>query len=176
MNLKEELCAYRNIKKYRNMIDKRNDEIDEMQTVVESLTDSLVKEVKRVSLPYSSKMLQNAYIQQGTEDISMYTFVTEDLKERLFNKEERKLVNFKNILRHGYDFRAYDFYFEYKGFSFVLKIPNVKNANENNLWEIQYGEYQLYHEIELNYLRRITHSYDLDCIADYINSYVNSGW
>lgn len=139
----------------------------------------MVREVKSIYSLYSDKMLYSASWGQAKdaseESKNMFKFVKKDLLERLFeNKEERKEVKFKSISSYGYDSCAYGFYFRYKEIDFEVKIPNIRNANKDNLYEMDFGKYQLFYEKSSKVWDHIKSSYNLDDIANAIQNFV--GW
>ena len=154
------------------MITEQEEEIKKREVIKDSLTSSLVANVKAVVLPYTDKMLQEASNQQSKKKKSereMYEFVTTDLMKRLFGESEVKV---NKIICRGYDINSYGFYFDYKGTSFELRVPNTKNARKDNLQEMWYGEYQLYYAVHSGYWKCVGHSYKLEDIAKAIQDFV----
>lgn len=174
----DELTTYKKIDNYREIVKEQREEISKREIIMDSLMASMVKEVKSIVQPYSDKMLHSASWGQtkdsSDENRKMFKFVTKDLLERLFDdKEERKNVKFIGISSYGYDSCAYGFYFKYKGINFEVKIPNIRNANKDNLYEIDFGKYQLFYEKKSGIWDHIKSSYDLDDIGKAIKDFVN---
>ena len=168
-----EQTLYESIKQYRNLITEQEEEIKKREIIKDSLTSSLVANVKAVVIPYTDKMLQEASRQQGNKKKSereMYEFVTQDLMNNLFGESEEVKVD--KIICRGYDRNSYGFYFDYKGISFELRVPNVANAYKDNLREMWYGEYQLYYAVHSSYWKCVGHSYKLEEIAKAIQDFV----
>lgn len=164
---------YGDIEKYREIIKEQKDEISKREIIIDSLMDALCDRVKAIVLPYSGKMLSAACSQQSKTKKSekeMYNFITTDLTERLFEKGEK--VKFSNVTSYGYDDHAYGFCFTYENVCFELKIPNVKNANKENLSDMRYGRYVLFYKADSHLWSHITSSYDLDIIAKAIQIFM----
>lgn len=162
------------IKRYRRLIKEHRDKISDLEEIVRSLEESLVREIKTVEIPYSSKMLYKAWGGRDDEN-DMRSFIWEDLLERLFPEKERKNVSFNGIIASGYDGYAYLFQFSFKGISFELAIPDVKKATVENYAHMRYGMYLLSHEKSSSYWVSITESYDLDDISKAIMDFVKEG-
>lgn len=159
---------YSGIERYKKLIQKQEDEIAEKQIIIDSLTASLVREIRSITIPYSDKMMNAAWNQQRKatkEERRMYEFIEEDLIQRLFEESERDKVKLTNIIPVNYDHCVYNFWFEYNGITFELGIPNVKRANNDNIDHMHYGEYILRYEKSPNFWDSITSSYRLDDIA-----------
>lgn len=180
--MRKETTISKDIELYRKLINEQKEEISKRETIIDSLMESMVKKVRQITLPYSDKMMYGASCGQKSatnadpKNINMYNFVTGDIIERLFKKEERKEVEFKSISGYGYDSHAYGFYFKYKNILFELKIPNVQHANKDNLYDMDYGKYQLFYEKSHRFYDFIENSYDLDDIAKAIQDFVNETW
>lgn len=166
---------FKDIERHRELIKKQKKEIEEKQMIVDSLTDSMIHRVKQIVIPYSEKMLHAAYCEQNKstkEERTMFDFVKDDLLERIFNKNERKEVEFTGIIPLNYDHCVYNFQFKYKGITFELVIPNVKVADTSNIWHMWYGMYVLRNEEKRCVWGHISESYDLDDIAKAIKEFV----
>lgn len=167
------------IDKYRNLINKEKEIISDHEIIIGSLTESLVREVKNICMPYSEKMMNGAWEQHKLTNKSekkMFLFMEEDLIERLFDESERKYVSLEKIMKCGQDDHAYIFKFKYenetKHINFELDIPNVKKARKENLDYMNYGKYRFLYEKKFCYWSIIKESYDLDEIADAIREFL----
>lgn len=174
----EEYDAKIEIEKYRDLIKEQEDEINKRQIIVNSLMASMVKTVRNIVPDYSDKMLYAAYWGQYNENNeddeknrNMLKFLKTDMFERLFEKTERKRAKFDNIIRYGHDDYAYGFYFTYKDIKFEVRIPNVRNANEDNVYQMDYGKYSLYHGEKKSCWTYIKGSYNLNDIAQAIQDF-----
>ena len=170
--------VYTEIERYKKLISKEKEVIEDHQTIVDSLTDSLIREVRNVFIPYSDKMMHEASCQQNNTNKSekkMFLFMEEDLIERIFDETEREYVSLEKIMRCGYEDYAYCFEFKYnngKVINFELKIPNVKKARKENIGYMEYGKYRFLYEKKEGYWNTIKESYDLDEIADAIRDFL----
>ena len=169
------------IERYQNLIKKEKEIVDDHQTIIDSLTDSLVREVRNVFIPYSDKMMYEASCQQNNTKKSekkMFLFFEEDLIDRLFYKYKREDVDIKldHISRYGYGDYAYGFHFKYNDGSheinFEFRIPNVKKANVDNIYYMNYGKYYLLYEKNSGYWNSIKKSYDIDEIAAALDNFL----
>lgn len=168
------------IDKYKKLIKEQEDEIAKMEIIVDSLKESMIREIREIIIPYSRKMLDEAWGQQHKPtkaERKMFEFVKGDLLERLFEKEELKEVKFKNItpLLSDGEHCVYNFMFEYKGTTFEVSIPNVRVASKENVFHMRYGMYMLMYEEESSIWDFIAESYDLDDIAKAIHEFVEKG-
>lgn len=173
-----ETNVYADIESYKRLIKKQKDEIAEKEIIVDSLMDSMIRRIHKIIIPYSSKMLHEAWLQQNEatkKERKMYEFIKEDLLERLFEEDERKLVKFKNIMVLGYDACSYDFRFEYKGILFELAIPNVSVATKENVYSMWCGQYVLSYKKAKSMWSSITTSYYLEDIAKAIKEFAEKG-
>ena len=165
---------YTGIENYRELIQKQKDEIAERETIIDSLTASLVGKIREIAIPYSDKMMNAAWNQQNKdskEERSMYEFIKEDLIERLFDESERDKVKLKNIIPLNHDHCVYNFWLEYNGTTFEIRIPNVRHANNDNIDSMHYGKYGLLYKKYEYYWDSITYSYKLDDIAAAIKKF-----
>lgn len=165
---------------YKNLIKEQEAEITKREIIIDSLKESMVREIQGIVIPYSGKMLDEAWSQQHKPtkaERKMFEFVKGDLLERLFKKEELKEVKFKNItpLLSDGNHCVYHFQFEYKGITFEVSIPNVKVASTENIDHMRYGMYMLMYEEESSIWDFIAESYDLDDIAKAIHEFVEKG-
>lgn len=167
--------VYKEIDKCRSLIGKHEEEVENLNYIIDCLKDSLVRHVRAIELPYSEKMMREAWNQcnKPKSERKMYEFITSDLKERLFEKSEWKDVKFGNILPLNFEHCVYSFHFEYKGKMFELVIPNVKVASKDNISSMWYGMYVLRYEKNKCIWDHITESYDLDDIAKAIQDFVS---
>lgn len=174
----ENTGAHVNIEKYMKLIDKEKEIISDHNTIVDSLMESLVRNVKNLFIPYSENMMDEASKQQNNTKKSekkMFLFLEEDLIERLFDEPERQYVSLTKIMRCGYEDYAYCFNFKYnngKVINFELKIPNVKKARKENIDYMSYGKYRFIYEKKPGYWSTIKESYDLDEIAKAIKEFL----
>lgn len=174
----EYTTIFKDIEYHRELIRKQKKEIEEKQMIVDSLTYSMVHKVKQIITPYSDRMLHAAFCEQNKptkKERTMFEFVKNDLLERLFDKDERKEVEFANIISLGYDNCVYHFQFKYKGTTFELSVPNVKVADAKNVWHMWYGMYVLRYEEKRSVWDHIKESYELDDIAKAIKEFVEKG-
>lgn len=168
--------TYSKIKNFRELINKKESEIDELTTIKTSLTESMIREIKSliILIPYSNKMLNEAFFQQKEKkksDRPMYEFIKNDLIERLFKEEDRKQVKLESITDYCFS-AVYQFLFSYKGHEFRVGIPNINNVNIGNFENMRYGQYTLYHQDTEHSYTWITESYHLEDIADAIEKFV----
>lgn len=169
-----EINIFTEIETYKDLIKEQEEEIAKREKIKESLTDSLAKQIRKIELPYSDKMLHNAFFQQSKEnksDRSMYEFIKEDLFKRLFSNV-RKGVKLEKIMQCGYDSYAYSFIFKYEDIIFELSIPNTSAATTKNLRYMWYGKYRLNYEKKPNVWDYIADSYNLDDIAKAIEEFI----
>lgn len=174
MYFEETSNIYTEINNYKSIIRDKEAEIEQIKLVTDSLTESMIMRIRSIVLPYSEKMLSEAWIQQDkpAAERKMFKFVTEDLLERLFDKDERKKVKFDKIIPFGYDRYVYGFQFTYKGIKFEVQIPNVKVTSKENVKHMWYGTYVLMYEKGKNVWDYIEDSYDLNYIAEAIKEFV----
>ena len=162
------------IKKYLNAIEMQEYEIDQHTLIKKSLTDSLVREVRSLILPYNSNMLDEAWIQQNKKkkaERPMFEFVKNDIFERLNLVKKAKFD--KIVLLGVYKTYGYSFYFTYEKIHFELRIPNVSVANVDNIEHMHYGQYSLHYEDKPSLWRYIDYSYNLDNIAKALDDFIN---
>lgn len=166
---------YGDIENYRNLIKEQKEDISKKETIVDSLTESMICRIKSIIIPYSEKMLHSAWCQQNKpkEERSMFDFVKDDLLERLFDESEIKEVKFENIIPFGYEHFVYQFVFTYKGTKFEVSIPNVKVANKDNIFHMWYGMYILRYEKGKNVWDHIKESYNLEDFKKAIQDFVS---
>lgn len=131
----------------RNVISKIEDEITEKQMILSSLNASLVRAIREIVNPFSLAGLKEAFAQQHEKkksDRLAYEYMKRKIPEGFFH--ENKDVKLTFISQEGYEGYKYNFHFAYKGTNLMLGIPDVKKANEKNLYFMDYGKYTLYHE------------------------------
>lgn len=162
------------IERHRELIKKQKAEIADRQMIIDSLMESMVRKIHQIYTPYSSKMLDEALAQKSKstkEEREMYEFIKKDFIEMLFEKDERKDVEFITIIPLGYDHCVYNFQFKYKGIVFEVGFPNTKAANASNIYHMWHGMYVLNYEEKRNIYKHITESYYLDDIAKAIKDF-----
>lgn len=172
--MKEKTTAVENnIYKYLDLIAKQKKEIEEREMVKNSLTDSLVTEIRKLIVPYTGSMLREAWLKQNEKkkaDRPMFEFMKNDLIERLF---EGKKVKLDRIIMSGQGGDAYCFYFTCEKVCFEVKIPNLYTINSYNLENMSYGQYGLYFEEHPSVWVHIKYSYHLEDIAEAIDEFLN---
>lgn len=156
------------INKYKKLIENQEKKISDLEEIIASLKSSMVTEIRKIPIPYSSNMLYKAW--NGEDD--MRSFMWGDLLKELFQEKERENVSFKEIIVFGREGAAYEFRFTFKGVMFGLSIPNVARATVENYIHIRYGMYSLSYEKSLSYWKVITESYDLEDISRAILDFV----
>lgn len=143
-------AQYKPIKKaaeLRSVISKIEDEMSEKQIILNSLNASLVRTVREIVNPFCLAGLTEALAQQHEKkrnDRPIYEYMKRKIPEKFFHEsKDIKLISISQEGREGY---KYNFHFTYKGINLMLGIPDVKKANENNLYYMDYGKYTLHHE------------------------------
>lgn len=172
------ITTYRRIDNYKELIKEQKTEIQKRETIIDSLEQSMVREIKSIVIPYSSKMLHIAWCQQHKPtkaERAMFEFVKDDLLERIFEKDEIKKVKFEDIIPLNYEHCVYSFRFKYKGITFEVSIPNVSVASKDNVSSMKYGMYALCYEKKPSYWDSIIESYNMDDIAKVIHDFVEKG-
>ena len=133
--------------KLKSMISKIEDEMSEKQIILNSLNVSLVRAVHEIVNPFCLAGLTEAFDQQHEKkrnDRPIYEYMKRKIPEMFFH--ESKDVKLISISQEGYEGYKYNFHLTYKGINLMLGIPNVKKANEKNLYHMDYGKYTLHHE------------------------------
>ena len=169
LDLEHEEKPIKRIEELRNIISKIEDEIKERQFILESLNASLVRSVRSIIIPFTltKNTLKEACSQQNEKkkaDRPAYEFVKEQILRRFFHS--KKDVKLKSIVQVGWEGYAYDFRFEYKGYTFELSIPNIYVAQEKNIYYMRYGMYNLYYEEKPSVWSSIALSYKEQDIVD----------
>lgn len=167
-----EPTIFEKIEKDRELIKKHQQIVEEEELIIDSLTDSLVRKVKSVVIPYSDSMLHTAWSQQDKDDKSMYKAIKKDIIERFFNGDKK--AKLEKILPCGYESYAYNFYFTYCGIKFYIGIPNVRAVTKKNMSHANYGAYSLVYEHKNNIWHTITTSYKDEDIAKAIQDFVKA--
>ena len=164
------------IKQHREIYNKLVTEIAEKEIIRDSILDSLVRDVKGLFIPYSSKMLHEAFYQQHKEekaDREMYEFLKKDLIENLFNKEDK--AKLKQIVGRGYEGYSYGFEFQVGKHVLEVRIPDISKVTKKNVFDTNCGQYELSRKIgDSCCWKRMTSSYDLDEIARTIRNYLDA--
>ena len=162
-----------NIERYKNVISTQRQEIADKELMIDSLTESLVREVKNLYIPYSDKMLHAAWTEQKKEtkaERSTYEFIKKDIITRFFNGN--KNAKLTEIVVEGYDSRKYNFHFTYHKIKFDIGIPNVKVVGKDNLSSVNYGKYSVHYESHPSCWNYIIYSYEDEEIAKAIAEFV----
>lgn len=178
LDIEESVNIFKSIETYKELIAKKETEIEELETIKDSLTDSLIKRVRSIFIPYSSKMLSETHQQSGNKKKSerpMYEFMKKELITKLFSEDKQKDVKLEGVTGLLYDFCVYYFTFTYKGLKIKLTIPNVKVASKENLHYMWYGQYQLHYERRPSVWHCITSSYKLEDIAKALEEFIEKG-
>ena len=167
----DEPTIFEKIETSKTLIKKTQSEIDEKQIIIDSLTDSLVRQVKSVVLPYIGNMLQTAWQEQDKEEKNTYKFIKKDVIERFFNGDKK--AKLEKIVPCGYEHYEYNFYFTYHKIKFAISIPNVRAANSKNLYHMRYGAYSVLYEHKPSVWHTICTSYKEEDIAKAIQEFVS---
>lgn len=93
------------INKYKKLIENQEKKISDLEEIIASLKSSMVTEIRKIPIPYSSNMLYKAW--NGEDD--MRSFMWGDLLKELFQEKERENVSFKEIIVFGREGAAYEF-------------------------------------------------------------------
>lgn len=164
-----------NIERYKDVIRKEKQEITDKELIVDSLTESLVKEVKRIVLPYSEKMLFKSWEEQKKKtkaERSTYEFIKQDMIERFFHGD--KNAKLEEVISVGYESRQYNFYFTYHGIHLEIAVPNLKVVDKENVIDVHYGQYAVYYKSKPSHWDLIICSYDEEEIARAIEEFVDT--
>lgn len=168
-----------NIRQYiadcRSLISEQQAEINKHNMIIDSLTSSMVSNVKGLFMIWNEKMLKEAKLQQyqkHKKDRPMYEFIKEGILCNLFEEDERKNVKLKSITALGFDECVYFFRIIYKGVEFELDIPNIKRASKENLVRMHYGQYALSYAKSDSHFVQIATSYDLNDIKEAIKKFI----
>lgn len=173
-----ETNTYEAIEKYKNLVKKKEVEIEELEIIKDSLTASLVRQVRSIVLLYMDDMMNEAFYQQNLKKKSerkTYEWIKKRLIEELFNENRRDSVKLESIVSCGYEGYAYNFIFNYKDTKFELCIPVPQKANRKNLVHIWYGKYQLSYEEKPSCWYHITASYKIEDIAKALEEFIVKG-
>lgn len=167
--MKEELFKS-NIDKYRELIEIKDMEMNQLEIIKESLTESLVREVRKIPTLFTDATMSKAHKEFHDKECDEKThlnFVTEIINDVVFNNEGElydSLASYSNTY--------YGFHFKYKGRNFEVKIPNVRVADSKNLWEMHYGKYSIYHEYRQYCWEKVCENYNLEALKEQIDSYL----
>jgi len=169
---------YKAIENYKNLVNKKEAEIEELTTIKNSLTASLIRGVRSLTLPYMEDMMKEAANQQKLKKKSerpTYEWMKKRLIEELFDEKRRKDVKLESIVTCGYEGYAYGFTFDYNGTKFELYIPVPEKATEKNLQYMWYGQYELSYEHKSSVWHHIAKSYKLKDIAKALEEFIVKG-
>ena len=175
MFYEEETNTYKAIEQYKNLVEKKESEIKELEIIKDSLTASLVRQVRSIVLPYMDDMMKEAANQQNLKKKSertTYEWIKKKLIEELFDEGRRKDVKLENIVTCGYEGYGYSFTFSYHKIKLALFIPVPKRATEKNLKYMYYGQYQLSYEYKPSCWDYIAESYKLEDIAKALEEFI----
>lgn len=169
MKLDDELTVYEQVNVFLKLIEEQETEIKKREMIAESLKESLVKKIRYIGsfMPYTESMLNEAWRDKSS---SSYKYIKNDLKEKLFGKENVKLESISPV---GYDKCVYAFYFKCKGIRFCLSIPNTKAATVKNVYDMAYGMYRMTYERKPGVYSFVAKDYKLENIANAIESFLN---
>lgn len=173
-----ETNTYKAIEKYKSLVEKKEAEIEELETIKDSLTASLVRQVRSIVLPYMDDMMKEAANQQNLKKKSertTYEWMKKRLIEELFDENRRKDVKLESIVTCGYEGYGYNFNFSYKRTKIALFIPVPRKATKTNLWYMYYGKYELSYEHKSSVWHSITSSYKLEDIAKALEEFIEKG-
>ena len=173
-----ETNKHKAIENYKNLVAKKEKEIEELNIIKDSLTASLVKQVRSIVLPYMDDMMKEAATQQNLKKKSerkTYEWIKNKLIKELFSESRREYVKLESIITCGYEGYAYGFIFNYNGTKFELYIPVPKKATSENLRYIWYGQYALSYEHSSSCWHHITASYKFENIAKELEEFIVKG-
>lgn len=173
-----ETNTYEAIEEYKNLVKKKEAEIKELEIIKDSLTDSLLRKVRSIVLPYMGDMMEKAFHQQNLKkksERSAYEWIKKRLIEDLFDESRRSSVKLENIVSYGYEGYGYNFIFSYNKTKFELFIPEPQKANRKNIKYIWYGQYALSYEHKPSIWHHISASYKLEDIARELEEFLLKG-
>lgn len=136
----DDFTIYGDIRKHLEMIRKYEEQKNEIDMITTALQKQMIAKIKKVVRPFSKNMLYNAFMQQDkpAKERQMYKFVEGEMKERFFDGYKAKL---ERITSRGNIGWAYLFQFKVEGKVIEIQVPVIELVDEDNVWQMSYGEY-----------------------------------
>ena len=166
---------YHQIEESRNIIKEIDENIAKQEKIKHAMTDTLVREIRSICMPLSSKMLRAAWDEQGKKtkkERPMFEFVKSEILTRFFAGV--KSARLKQIVANGYEHYGYSFNVDVDGVTLAIFVPNVKKIDANNLNYSRDGMYAVLRQMDAVRWETLAESYREEKILDAIREFLES--